>query len=40
MHANALQPKFAAESGCVVTMLHYVEHTRRPAEKANLGVDF
>lgn len=27
MHANALQPKFAAESGAVVTVFHYMEHT-------------
>lgn len=26
MHADALQPKFAAESGDVVIVLHYVEH--------------
>lgn len=27
MHANKLQSKFAAESGGVVIMLHYMEHT-------------
>lgn len=27
MHANKLQSKFAAKSGDVVIMLHYVEHT-------------
>lgn len=27
IHADALQPRFAAESGCVVTVLHYMEHT-------------
>lgn len=40
MHANALQSKFAAKSGAVVTVLHYVEHARGPAETANLSVNF
>lgn len=40
VHADELQPQFAAKPGYVVTVLHYMEHTWGPAAKANLGVDF
>lgn len=33
MHANALQPQFAAEATAVVTVLHDMEHPRGSGKK-------
>ena len=38
MHADELRAKFAPKSRCIMIVLHYVEHSRGPTERANLGV--
>jgi hypothetical protein len=39
MHTNTLQAKFAAKSGDVFIVLHYMEHTWGPEKKAHLHVN-